>query len=103
MAASRIVKPIDLLKGGHLSLPAAFPCVSPDKFSFALHGRALRSNVPRVMDLKNVSTMHCLIGDLQSKSAERGIVVTIPFATHPLLGSGLLANHERGDFEAMLG
>jgi hypothetical protein len=25
-----------------------------------------------MMDLKNVSTMHCLTGDLQSKSAERG-------------------------------
>ena len=47
--------------------------------------------------------MQCLTGDLQSKSAERGIVVEIAFPTHPLPGSGLLANHERGDFEAVLG
>ena len=46
--------------------------------------------------------MQCLTGDLQSKSAERGIVVTIALATHPLPGSGLLANHERGDLEAVL-
>jgi hypothetical protein len=46
---------------------------------------------------------HCLTGDLQSKSAERGIVVEIPFAAHPLPGSGLLANHERGDLEAVPG
>ena len=52
--------------------------------------------------MKNVSTMHCLTGDLQSKSAERAIVVTIAFAAHPLPGSGLLANHERGDLEAVL-
>ena len=75
----------------------------PDQLSLALHGRVLRSNVPRVMDLKNVSTMQCLTGDLQSKSAERGIVVIIFFPTHPLPGSGLVANHERGDFEAVLG
>ena len=47
--------------------------------------------------------MQCLTGDLQSKSAERGIVVIIFFPTHPLPGSGLVANHERGDFEAVLG
>jgi uncharacterized membrane protein len=55
-----------------------------------------------VIDLKSVSTMQCLTGDLQSKSAERGIVVIIFFPTHPLPGSGLLANHERGDLEAVL-
>ena len=98
-----VIEPIDILEYSPFCLTACIPSVMPDQLSLALHGRALRSNVPRVMDLKNVSTMHCLIGDLQSKSAERGIVVTIPFATHPLLGSGLLANHERGDFEAMLG
>jgi hypothetical protein len=31
--------------------------MKPDKFGFALHGRVLHSNVPRVMVLKNVSTV----------------------------------------------
>ena len=101
--AARIIKSIDILEYRALSLTACVPTVTPDKFSLALRDRVLRSNVPRGMDLKNVSTMQCLTGDLQSKSAERGIVVEIAFPTHPLPGSGLLANHERGDFEAVLG
>ena len=103
MAAARIVEPIDILEYCPFGLASCFPTVTPDKFSLALRDRVLRSNVPRGMDLKNVSTMQCLTGDLQSKSAERGIVVIIFFPTHPLPGSGLLANHERGDFEAVLG
>jgi hypothetical protein len=42
----------------------------------------LRQITSALRDLKNVSTMHCLTGDLQSKSAERGIVVTIAFSAH---------------------
>ena len=103
MAAAWVIEPIDILEYRALCLTSCFPTVTPDKFSLALRDRVLRSNVPRGMDLKNVSTMQCLTGDLQSKSAERAIVVTIAFAAHPLPGSGLLANHERGDFEAMLG
>ena len=101
--AARIIKSIDILEYSPFGLTACIPSVMPDQLSLALHGRSLRSNVPRMMDLKNVSTMHCLTGDLQSKSAERGIVVAIPFPTHPLPGSGLVANHERGDLETMLG
>ena len=101
--AARIIKSIDILEYSPFGLTACIPSVMPDQLSLALHGRALPSNVPRMMDLKNVSTMQCLTGDLQSKSAERGIVVIIFFPTHPLPGSGLLANHERGDFEAVLG
>ena len=102
MAAARIAEPIDILEYSPFGLTACVPPIAPNHLGFALHGRVLRSNVPRVMDLKNVSTMQCLTGDLQSKSAERGIVVTIALATHPLPGSGLLANHERGDLEAVL-
>ena len=101
--AARIVEPIETLEYRAFCLTACIPSVMPDQLSLALHGRALRSNVPRMMDLKNVSTMHCLTGDLQSKSAERGIVVEIAFATHPLPSHGLLTNHEREDFEAVLG
>ena len=32
-----------------------------------------------------------------------GIVVTIALSAYPLSGSGLLANHERRELEAMLG
>jgi hypothetical protein len=35
-----------------------------------------------LMDLKNVSTMHCLTGDLHRKSADKGIVVAISFSAH---------------------
>ena len=101
--AARIIKSIDILEYSPFGLTACIPTVTPDKFSLALRDRVLRSNVPRGMDLKNVSTMQCLTGDLQSKSAERGIVVEIGFPTHPLPGSGLVANHERGDLETMLG
>ena len=55
MAATWIVEAVDVFKDGHLSLPAAFPSMSPDEFSLALHGWVLRSNVPRVMVLKEVS------------------------------------------------
>ena len=73
MAAARIVEPIDILEYCPFGLASCFPTVTPDKFSLALRDRVLRSNVPRGMDLKNVSTMQCLTGDLQSKSAERGL------------------------------
>ena len=89
-----VIEPIDILEYSPFGLTACVPTVTPDQLGFALHGRVLRSNVPRGIDLKNVSTMHCLTGDLQSKSAERAIVVTIALAAHPLPGSGLLANHE---------
>ena len=80
--AARIVEPIETLEYSAFCLTACIPSVMPDQLSLALHGRALRSNVPRMMDLKNVSTMHCLTGDLQNKSAERGIIIAIPFTAH---------------------
>jgi hypothetical protein len=90
MASARVIKSIDILEYCPFGLASCFPLIAPNQLSFALHGRVLRSNVPRVIDLKNVSTMHCLTGDLQSKSAERGIIITIPFTAHPLPGSTCL-------------
>ena len=34
----------------------------------------LRQISSALRDLKNISTIHCLTGDLQSKSAEKGII-----------------------------
>ena len=74
MPSAWIVEPIDVLEYCPFSLPPCFPSVAPDQLCLALHGKVLRSTVPRGIDLKNVSTMPCLTGDLQSRSAERGIV-----------------------------
>jgi hypothetical protein len=40
---------------GFVGRPAYLPSMSPDEFSLAFHGWVLRRNVPRVLDLKNVS------------------------------------------------
>jgi hypothetical protein len=72
VAATWIVEAVDVFKDGHLSLPAAFPSMSPDEFSLAFHGWVLRRNVPRVLDLKNVSTAALSTAQqgLRSKSRE---------------------------------
>ena len=57
MATAGIIEPIDILEYRALGLTACIPTVAPDQLSLALRGRVLRSNVPRVMDLKNVSTI----------------------------------------------
>jgi len=64
----------------------------------------LRQISSALRDLKNVSTMQCLAGDLHSKSAEKGIIpcpaavcplqtvrgITVSFAAHSLPGSACL-------------
>ena len=57
MPAAWVIESVDILKDGAFCLTACVPFVAPDQLSLALHGRVLRSNVPRVMDLKNVSTI----------------------------------------------
>ena len=94
MAAAWVIEAVDILEYSPFCLASCFPTVAPNQFRLALHGRVLRSNVPRVMDLKNVSTMHCLTGDLHSKSAEKGIIITIPFPAHSLPGSACLHARE---------
>ena len=74
MASSRIVEAVDVFEDRHFSLSARFPCVPPNQFGF----------------------------DGFEEGLDGGVIVTITLAAHPLPGSGLLANHETGDLEAML-
>ena len=57
MATARIIEPVDILEDRAFSLTACVPAIAPDQLSLALRGRVLRSDVPRVMDLKNVSSI----------------------------------------------
>jgi hypothetical protein len=55
VATARVIEPIDILEYRALSLTACVPMVALDQFGLPLRGGVLRSNVLRVMDLKNVS------------------------------------------------
>ena len=57
MTAARVIKSVDILEYGPFGLASCFPPIAPNQLRLALHDRVLRINVPRVIDLKNVSTM----------------------------------------------
>ena len=75
MAATRIIETIEILKYCALSLTACVPTVAPNQLGF----------------------------DGLEERLNHRVIIAITFPTHPLPGSGLLANHERGDFEFILG
>jgi hypothetical protein len=70
-----IIKSVDILEYRAFCLTACIPSVTPDQLSL----------------------------DGFKERFDHRIITTISLAAHPLPGSGLFANHERGDLEAVLG